>query len=78
MTDSSSGSSESRYTTIETSESELHLSSDIAKKENASGIIISALGESPLQVVLEAYDDLKRVLYLLDAGYAFNRIVSRI
>ena len=46
--------------------------------EKASGIIISALGDSPLRVVLEADDDPKRMLKLLDARYASNRTVSRI
>lgn len=50
----------------------------IAKREKASGIIISALGDSPLRVVLEADDDPKRMLELLDGRYASNRTVSRI
>ena len=49
-----------------------------AKREKASGIIISALGDAPLRVVLEADDDPERMLKLLDARYASNRTVSRI
>ena len=48
------------------------------KREKASGIIISALGDAPLRVVLEADDDPERMLKLLDARYASNRTVSRI
>ena len=49
-----------------------------AKREKASGIIISALGDAPLRVVLEADDDPVKMLQLLDARYASNRTVSRI
>ena len=50
----------------------------VAKREKASGLIISALGDAPLRVVLEADDDPERMLKLLDARYASNRTVSRI
>ena len=50
----------------------------IAKHEKASGMIISALGNAPLRVVIEADDDLHRMLQLLDGRYASNRTVSRI
>lgn len=50
----------------------------ISKREKASGIINSALGDVPLWVVLEAYDDPGRMLELLDSRYASNRTVSRI
>lgn len=46
--------------------------------EKASGLIISALGDSPLRVVLDADDDPAKMLRLLDARYASNRTVSRI
>ena len=49
-----------------------------AKKEKASGIIISALGDAPLRVVIEAEDDPAKMIQLLDARYASNRTVSRI
>lgn len=48
------------------------------KLEKASAIIISALGDAPLRVVMEADDDPVRMLKLLDARYASNRTVSRI
>lgn len=50
----------------------------ISKLEKASGMIISALGDGPLRVVLDAGDDPVRMLQLLDARYASNRTVSRI
>ena len=49
-----------------------------SKKEKASGIIISALGDSPLRVVAEADGEPARMLALLDARYASSRTVSRI
>ena len=49
-----------------------------AKLEKASGIIITALGNSPLRVVADVDDDPARMLELLDARYASNRTVSRI
>lgn len=49
-----------------------------AKREKASGIIISALGDAPLRVVIEVDDNPSRMLALLDARYALNRTVSRI
>ena len=49
-----------------------------AKREKASGIIISELGDAPLRVVIEAEDDPARMIQLLDARYASNRTVSRI
>ena len=49
-----------------------------SKKERASGIIISALGDAPLRVVVEAEDDPAKMIKLLDARYASNRTVSRI
>ena len=48
------------------------------KKEKASGIIISALGDDPLRVVIEAEDVPAKMIQLLDARYASNRTVSRI
>lgn len=48
------------------------------KVEKASAIIILALGHAPLRVVMEAEDDLARMLQLLDARYASSRTVSRI
>ena len=76
---SSSTSSSSTTTTTTTTDQESPPSArDISKMEKASGIIISALGDSPLRVVLEADDDPKRMLKLLDARYASNRTVSRI
>lgn len=53
-------------------------SQNILKAEMASGIIISALGDSPLRVVLDAGDNPKKMLKLLGARYASNRTVSRI
>jgi len=50
----------------------------LAKREKASGMIISALGDSPLRVVLDVDDDPARMLKLLDDRYASNRTVSRI
>lgn len=50
----------------------------LTKREKASGIIISALGDAPLRVVMEVDDDPQRMLQLLDARYASNRTVSRI
>lgn len=50
----------------------------VANLEKASGMIISALGDAPLRVVLDADDDPARMLKLLDARYASNRTVSRI
>ena len=49
-----------------------------AKREKASGIIISALGDAPLRVVMDVDDDPSKMLNLLDARYASNRTVSRI
>ena len=49
-----------------------------AKREKASGIIISALGDAPLRVVMDVDDDPARMLQLLDGRYASNRTVSRI
>lgn len=48
------------------------------KLEKASGIIISALGDSPLRVVIDAQDDPRKMLQLLDGRYASKRTVSRI
>lgn len=48
------------------------------KLEKASGMIISALGNSPLRVVADADDDPAKMLKLLDVRYASNRTVSRI
>jgi len=48
------------------------------KLEKASAIIISALGDAPLRVVMEADDDPSKMLRLLDARYASSRTVSRI
>ena len=50
----------------------------MAKREKTSGIIISALGDAPLRVVMDAEDDPARMLQLLDSRYASNRTVSRI
>ena len=47
-----------------------------AKKEKASGIIISALGDAPLRVVIDAKDDPAKMIQLLDARYASNRTIS--
>ena len=49
-----------------------------SEKEKASGIIISALGDSSLRVVADADGSPRRMLQLLDARYASNRTVSRI
>lgn len=51
---------------------------DVEKSEKASAIIISALGDAPLRVVMEAEDDPARMMKLLDARYASSRTVSRI
>ena len=50
----------------------------LAKREKASGIIISALGDAPLRVIIDIDDDPARMMQLLDARYASNRTVSRI
>ena len=50
----------------------------MVKREKASGIIISALGDAPLRVVMDVDDDPSRMLKLLDSRYASNRTVSRI
>eukprot|EP00171_Calliarthron_tuberculosum_P008425 IDg8425t1 len=54
------------------------IAKNTAKLEKASGIIISALGDAPLRVVIDADDNPARMLKLLDARYASNRTVSRI
>lgn len=59
---------------VTASEKEKHLE----KLEKASAIIISALGDAPLRVVMEADDDPSKMLRLLDARYASSRTVSRI
>lgn len=46
--------------------------------EKASGMIISALGNTPLRVVADADDDPAKMMKLLDARYASNRTSSRI
>jgi len=51
---------------------------NVEKREKASAIIISALGDTPLRVVMEAEDDPARMMKLLDARYASSRTVSRI
>lgn len=48
------------------------------KQEKASGIIISALGDAPLRVIIDADDNPSQMLKLLDARYASNRTVTRI
>lgn len=48
------------------------------KKQKASGIIRSALGDAPLRVVIEAEDGPAKMSKLLDARYASNPTVSRI
>ena len=48
------------------------------KREKASGIIISALGDYPLRVVLEADDGPSKMIKLLDRRYASKRTGSRI
>ena len=48
------------------------------KREKASGIIISALGDTALRVVMEADEDPAKMLKLLDGRYASSRTVSRI
>lgn len=48
------------------------------KFEMASGMIISALGISPLRVVADYDDEPDRRLQLLDASYASNRTMARI
>ena len=73
-----SSSDSSTATDAASGETDTAPSRNIAKLEKASGIIISALGDAPLRVVLEADDDPKRMLKLLDARYASNRTVSRI
>lgn len=49
-----------------------------AKREKACGIIISALGDTPLRVVMEVDDDPTKMLRLLDNHYASSRTVSTI
>lgn len=51
---------------------------DQVKREKASGIIISSLGDAPLRVVMDVDDDPVQMLKLLDSRYASNRTVSRI
>lgn len=46
--------------------------------QKASSIIISALGDAPLRVVIEADEYPGKILKLLDTIYASNRTVSRI
>lgn len=46
--------------------------------ENASGMNISAFGNTPLRVVADADDDPVWILKHLDSRYASNRTVSRI
>lgn len=50
----------------------------LAKREKASAIIISALGDASLRVVIDVNDDPGRMLHLLDTRYASCRTVSRI
>lgn len=49
-----------------------------SKKENASGIVVSAPGDSPLHMVLEAEDKSNRMIKLFDIRYASCRTVSQI
>lgn len=49
-----------------------------SRQEKASGIIISALGDSPLRVLSDQDGNPARMLQMLDARYASNRTVSRI
>lgn len=49
-----------------------------SKLEKASGLIISALGDSPLRIVADADGDPARTPRMLDSRYASNRTVSRI
>ena len=71
---SSSSAASSRSTTI-TDADKRKLTT---KLEKVSGMIISALGDSPLRVVADADGDPARMLRLLDARYASDRTVSRI
>ena len=50
----------------------------LVKRENASGIIVSALSDAPLSVIMDIDDDPARTMQLLSARYASNRTVSRI
>ena len=50
----------------------------MARREKASGIIISALGDAPLLVVMDIEDDPARMLQSLDSHYVSNRTGSRI
>ena len=78
VVESVSGSSTTTTTTTTDVDDTVRSTRDIVKREKASGIIISALGDAPLRVVIEAHDNPKRMLQLLDARYASNRTVSRI
>lgn len=70
-------SSDSNSESTTTSSATTSVTSSV-KREKASGIIISALGDAPLRVVIEAEDDPAKMIKLLDARYASNRTVSRI
>lgn len=72
---SSSSLSVATTTTSSTSEQSQSCRDNI-KKHKASGILISAVGNSPLRVGLEANDDPKRMLKLLDARYGSGRTDS--
>jgi len=78
VVDPTASSSITTDTTLDVAPDALASVRRIAKREKASGIIISALGDAPLRVVLDVDDDPARMLALLDARYASNRTVSRI
>ena len=61
-----------------TSKAKSGSSKSMKKREKASGIIISGLGDAALRVVMEADEDPSRMLQLLDGRYASSRTVSRI
>lgn len=48
------------------------------KLEKASSLIISALGDEPLRVIADIFDDPALMLDFLDARYASSRTASRI
>lgn len=50
----------------------------LAKREKASGMIISALGDSPSRVVSDVDYHPALMLKLLDDSYASNRTVCRV
>lgn len=74
----STGASSTTTAITSAAEGALPSNHELTKRERESGTIISSLGDSPIHVVLEADDDPKRILKLLDACSASNRTVSSI